>query len=145
MWESMFLIFLIGHLFATNIEPGSDRRTDNLVPEKRRPPMMFINSGFTGGGSKQGNFDRVQKSKPYLSGNGLGMNHLFVVKNPRVIEEDGVPLQHFNLKIFRPGFNNIKEDHLVSVQTFTCLNIIITYFSGKAWEMDSKRLQMMTA
>ena len=144
MWESMFLIFLIGHLFATNIQPGSDRRTDNLVPEKRRPPMMFINSGFTGGGSKQGHFDRVQKSKPYLSGNGLGMNHLFVVKNPKVIEEDGVPLQHFNLKIFRPGFNNIKENHLVKVQTLICLDIIRIYSSGKALVMDSKSLQMPT-
>ena len=144
MWESIFLIFLIGHLLATNIEPGSDRRTDNLVPEKRRPPMMFINSGFTGGGSKQGHFDRVQKSKSYLSGNGLGMNHLFVVKNPKVIEEEGIPSHHFNLKIFRPGFNNIKEDHLVRVQRLTCLNIIITYFSGKAWAMDSNRLQMPT-
>ena len=72
------------------------------------------------------------------------MNHLFVVKNPKVIEEDGVPLQQFNLKIFRPGFNNIKENHLVKVQTLICLDIIRIYSSGKALVMDSKSLQMQT-
>ena len=99
-------------------DPGADPISENLVLEKRRPPMMFINSGFAGGGSKHGHFHRVQKSKSYLSEDDLGSNHLYVPGNTKFIEEDGIPFPHFNLQMIHPGFKTVTNSHTVASRDF---------------------------
>ena len=96
-------------------DPGPDPISENLVTEKRRPPMMFINSAFAGGGSKHGHFRRVQKSKSYFSENEPGSNHIYVPQHPKLIEEDGIPFPKFNLEMIHQGFNTMKDGHTVSI------------------------------
>ena len=100
----------------TYLEQGSDPISENLVLEKRRPSMMFTNSGFTGGGSKQGHFRRVQKSKPYLPDNDQGSNHVYETRNTKLIEVDGVPFPKFNLQTIHPRFKTMKDNHVVSIK-----------------------------
>ena len=96
-------------------DTGSDPISENLIYEKRRPPMMFINSGFAGGGSKHGHFHRVQKSKSYFTENDLGANHIYVPQHPKLIEEDGIIFPQFNLEMIHQGFNTMKDSHTVSI------------------------------
>ena len=120
-------------------DPGPDPISENLVTEKRRPPMMFINSGFAGGGSKHGHFHRVQKSKSYLSDDDPGSNHLYVPKNTKLIEEDGIPFPQLNVQMIHQGLKTIKDSHMVSIQALI-KQLKMFVFSGKVWIMDIQRL-----
>ena len=93
--------------------------------------MMFINSGFAGGGSKHGHFRRVQKSKPYLSDNDHGSSHVFVPGNSKLTDEDGIPLQQFKLQMIHPGFKTMKDSHMVIIKVLFKQLYMFT-FSGEA-------------
>ena len=96
-------------------DTGSDPISENLIYEKRRPPMMFINSGFAGGGSKHGHFRRVQKSKAYFTENDPGSNQIYMPQHPKLIEKDGIPFPQFNPQMIHQGFNTMKDGHTVSI------------------------------
>ena len=80
--------------------------------------MMFKNSGFAGRGSKHGHFRRLQKSRPYLDlpNNDPELNQVFVPRNTKLIEEDGIPFLQFNLQMIHPGFKTMKDSHRVSTK-----------------------------
>ena len=101
--------------------------------------MMFINSGFAGGGSKHGHFHRVQKSKSYLSDDDIGSNHLYVPRNTKMIEEDGIPFPEFNLQMIHPESKTVKDSHMVSIKALI-KQWKMFVFSGKVWIMDIQRL-----
>ena len=76
-------------LSSVQVQPVFKQSPENILSDKRRPPMMFINSGFAGGGSKHGHYRRVQKSN-----NQLGLNHL--EKNTKLSNKGKFQKIHIN-------------------------------------------------
>ena len=100
------IVLTISKGIPINLKKTESHLNENVVFEKRRPPVMFVNSGLVGGGSKPHIF---KHSNAYRSENELDRTQYYRMRNTNFMDND-IPFSRFLYQTRRPGLNSIPVD-----------------------------------